>query len=165
MITTRPVCPDAASRSESVTSSSSAGVIAFSTSGRLRVRVRTPSATDWSSSGAVVGVASAVTLRRPLRRRAAELAQPLVRVDPGVVPVRPDGVQAVRADQRDVGQLVFTGVQDRVGAEPTAIPGLAFARCAGAGAPEHGEGNVVRGAVGPLNEERSLLLVVVEAHG
>ena len=53
----------------------------------------------------------------------------------------------------------------RVRVEAAAVPGLPFARGAGAGAPEHGERDVLRSTVRPLDQERAMLLVVVEAHG
>src|ERR1019366_5554755 len=103
--------------------------------------------------------------RRTLRRRTAEFAEALVRGDPGVVPVRPDGVQAVGADQGDVRELILAGMEKGVRAEAAPKPRFALASRTRAGAPEHGERDVMRGAVGPIDQQRSMLLVVVEAHG
>jgi hypothetical protein len=80
------------------------------------------------------------------------------------VAVGPDRVQTIRTNQRDVRELVLTGAEERLGAEAAAIPRLALAGCTRAGSAEHIEGDVMCGAVRPLDEQRSMLLVVVEAH-
>jgi len=103
--------------------------------------------------------------RRTLRRRVAELAEPLIRVDAGVVPIGPHRIEAVCTNQRDVGELILSGMELRVRAEAATVAGLAFASSTRARAPEHSEGNVLRGTVRPLDQERAMLLVVVEAHG
>src|SRR5207302_6318797 len=136
MITARTPSSSPALRSASPSWSSSSGVIALSTCGRLSVRVRTPLSSSWSSGSGSGWAASAHIARETLIDCAfAKLAKARERVDTGVVPVSPDRVQAVRADQRDVGELVLTGAQLGLGGEPTRKPGLAAAAGTRAGAP------------------------------
>src|SRR6202165_5770244 len=171
MITARSSSSLAASRSASATESSNPSVMALRTLGRLSVSVSTPSSRVARTGGLAtsVDIGSTLVARRCSSIRGAttvfaQLAQRGVRVYAGVVAVGPHDVQAIRADERYVRQLVLARLEQRLHGKPPRKAGLALARRARARPAQHIERAVINDAVRPLDQQRSMGLVVIETN-
>src|ERR1700694_3714457 len=171
MITARMSSSPAASRSASATASSNPSVMALRTLGRLSVSVSTPSSRVARTGGLAtsVDIGSTLVARRCSSIRGAttvfaQLAQRGVRVYAGVVAVGPHDVQAIRADERYVRQLVLARLEQRLHGKPPRKARLALARRARARPAQHIERDPISDAVGPLDQQCSIGLVVIEAN-
>src|SRR6202023_2297607 len=169
MITARTSPSVAAARSESATASSNPSVIALRTLGRLSVSVSTPSSRASSTGGSAISVdidstlvARRHTAIRPAATVFAQLTERCVGVDAGVVAVGPHHIQAVRPDERYVRQFILTRLEQRLHGKSPGTTRLTLARSARTCPAQHIERDAIDDAIRPLDQQRTITLVVIE---